>query len=193
MNKTHENILNSAIKLILENGYSGTSIQMIAENVGVSKSTVIHYFKNKEGILLSVLNNFLPTAIENFKSDLENKTLSGFEKLRRFIRFHMKLISDSGDILTININETRYLSKKSKSILQKHQKDYEGMVAKIIYQILDENEKNSKDMNPMILTKAVIGMCNSAMIWFSAEGLFSVDDISEQLFELVAIDGIRAI
>lgn len=189
MNETYENIVSSAIKLMMKNGYSGTSIQMIAEEVSVSKSTVLHYFKNKEGILFEILKDFLPAAIGQFTPELENRQMNGFEKLNKFIKFHIRLLLKSGDVLALNINEAKYLSDDSKLVLQKHQKDYEKMLLQIIQQIKDENEQVYKNMNPKILSKAIMGMCNSPMGWFSRDGSISVDEISEQLFELVACDG----
>jgi len=55
MKKNYDKILNAAIELMGKHGYHGTSVQMIADKIGVTKSTVFHYFKNKEGILFAIL------------------------------------------------------------------------------------------------------------------------------------------
>src|SRR5579875_3709750 len=47
-------ILDAALKLIAENGVSGTSLQMIADAIGVTKAAVYHQFKTKEEIVIAL-------------------------------------------------------------------------------------------------------------------------------------------
>lgn len=47
-------ILDAALELIGEHGVSGTSLQMIATSVGVTKAAVYHKFKSKNEIVIAV-------------------------------------------------------------------------------------------------------------------------------------------
>jgi AcrR family transcriptional regulator len=47
-------ILDAALKLIAEHGSSGTSLQMIANEIGVTKAAVYHQFKTKEEIVIAL-------------------------------------------------------------------------------------------------------------------------------------------
>ncbi|CAM2770818.1 TetR/AcrR family transcriptional regulator [Mycobacterium intermedium] len=47
-------ILDAALKLIAEHGVGGTSLQMIADAVGVTKAAVYHQFKTKEQIVVAL-------------------------------------------------------------------------------------------------------------------------------------------
>ncbi|HEY9303139.1 MAG TPA: helix-turn-helix domain-containing protein, partial [Mycobacterium sp.] len=47
-------ILDAALDLFAEHGVSGTSLQMIADAVGVTKAAVYHKFKTKEEIVTAV-------------------------------------------------------------------------------------------------------------------------------------------
>ena len=47
-------ILDAALDLIGEHGVSGTSLQMIANSVGVTKAAVYHKFKSKDEIVIAV-------------------------------------------------------------------------------------------------------------------------------------------
>ncbi len=47
-------ILNAALELIAEHGVGGTSLQMIADAVGVTKAAVYHQFKTKEQIVIAL-------------------------------------------------------------------------------------------------------------------------------------------
>lgn len=51
-----ERILAGATALFAEEGYGDTSLRDVAERVGVSKSTLLHYYGSKEVLLSAVLN-----------------------------------------------------------------------------------------------------------------------------------------
>jgi AcrR family transcriptional regulator len=57
-------ILHAALDLFADYGVSGTSLQMIAEAVGVTKAAVYHKFKTKEEIVIAVAEMELAT-LEN--------------------------------------------------------------------------------------------------------------------------------
>jgi AcrR family transcriptional regulator len=47
-------VLDAALDLFAEHGVSGTSLQMIADAVGITKAAVYHQFRTKEQIVLAV-------------------------------------------------------------------------------------------------------------------------------------------
>lgn len=50
-----QRVLDAALALFAENGVHGTSLQMIADRVGVGKAAVYYQFRSKEDIALEVL------------------------------------------------------------------------------------------------------------------------------------------
>jgi AcrR family transcriptional regulator len=47
-------VLDAALRLIAENGVGGTSLQMIADAIGVTKAAVYHQFKTKDEIVIAL-------------------------------------------------------------------------------------------------------------------------------------------
>ncbi|MBE0598093.1 MAG: TetR family transcriptional regulator [Desulfuromonadales bacterium] len=186
MESTYDRLVSAAIKLMIEKSYAGTSIGMLAEEVGISKSTVIHYFKSKEGILLAILENFFPVAIKELRTVVNNKSISGTEKLRRFLYFQMKLVAESGDVLTLVIRETRYLGEEHRKIYNQRHREYEGLVVKIIEQIQTEETSLFKNKDKNLVMKAIFGMCNYTTIWYRPEGPLRIDEIADQFFDILS-------
>jgi AcrR family transcriptional regulator len=62
-----ERVLEAALDLFAEHGVSGTSLQMIADRIGVTKAAVYHQFKTKEEIVLGVLG----PALESLHRSIE--------------------------------------------------------------------------------------------------------------------------
>jgi AcrR family transcriptional regulator len=53
-NSTRERILDVALDLFVTQGYDGTSLREIAEQLGVTKAALYYHFKSKEDILLAL-------------------------------------------------------------------------------------------------------------------------------------------
>jgi AcrR family transcriptional regulator len=69
----YEKILSLAPKLIAKEGYDGTSFQEIANEVGLHKSSLFHYFKNKEELLLKILQKPIDEVNSNLRKIINNK------------------------------------------------------------------------------------------------------------------------
>ena len=82
---TKERILDSALTLFSENGYNGTSVEQIAEMVGIKAPSLYKHFKGKEEILNTLVEDSdkyydetfgsvdhigrIPDSLEEFVSD----------------------------------------------------------------------------------------------------------------------------
>jgi AcrR family transcriptional regulator len=55
--KTRRAVLDTARLLFAEHGFDGTSLQMIADAMGVTKANVYYYFRTKTAILEALLDN----------------------------------------------------------------------------------------------------------------------------------------
>lgn len=76
--KRRREIMASAKKLFYGNGFKETSMEAIAEEAGISKGLIYHYFKNKEDLLLSFFAD-----MEEYLQDLE-KLENPYDALMRF-------------------------------------------------------------------------------------------------------------
>jgi AcrR family transcriptional regulator len=84
--KTKSAILTASTQLFAEKGFIGASISDIAEIVGVSKSSIYHYFPSKESILHDLIDSFakeveiLIQSASKYKLD-QKKILTEFAEI----------------------------------------------------------------------------------------------------------------
>lgn len=57
--ETRESVLAHALQLFSKRGYEGVGVQEIAASAGVTKPTLYYYFKSKQGLLCTLLNERL--------------------------------------------------------------------------------------------------------------------------------------
>jgi TetR/AcrR family transcriptional regulator len=65
-----ERLLETAIGMFAEKGYTGTSVREIVERAGVSKPVLYYYFQSKEGLFLAILD-----VAENLQKQLLSEVL----------------------------------------------------------------------------------------------------------------------
>lgn len=67
-----QRVIAAALELFADHGVSGTSLQMIADAIGVTKAAVYHQFRTKEEIVLAVAEHQL-TGLEAMLDEAEAK------------------------------------------------------------------------------------------------------------------------
>ena len=86
--KNEEAIIKAAEEEFARHGFKGTSMNTIAQNVGLPKANLHYYFSNKLGLYLAVLSNIL----ELWDSTFNHLTVDDdpAEALDRYIRAKME-------------------------------------------------------------------------------------------------------
>ncbi|WMJ90442.1 TetR/AcrR family transcriptional regulator [Anaerocolumna sp. MB42-C2] len=79
--KREEQIVQAAQKIFLKKGYSGTTIDDIAAEVGVVRGTILHYYNSKEKLIEAVLNNDDDPFVPSLTKLIENQNISVNERL----------------------------------------------------------------------------------------------------------------
>jgi len=67
-----EGIKQSAVKLIVENGYGGASISKIAQKAQVAEGYLYRFYKSKEELILDLLNSKIEEIADNLEESLKN-------------------------------------------------------------------------------------------------------------------------
>ncbi len=108
-----QKIVNAAITLFAEKGYSNTSTSEIAKFAEVSEGTIFKHYGTKENLLLSIIVPFIkenaPTmAGEVLKQTLTENTTTFEQFLRNFLKNRLNFISENKEIFQIFFKEIIY-------------------------------------------------------------------------------------
>lgn len=82
-NERKQEILDTAINVFLVKGYEQTSISDIAKAMNISQGLCYRYFKSKEDIYNSALDEYVNEGLASFGNILLDVNLSIVEKLKR--------------------------------------------------------------------------------------------------------------
>ncbi|MBV9230000.1 MAG: TetR/AcrR family transcriptional regulator, partial [Chloroflexi bacterium] len=84
MNRRLQEILKVAARMFAELGYERTTLDMIADELGLSKPGLYYYVKSKEDVLAHIFQNIFQNIFEQVETDL-SADLTPIERLRRLI------------------------------------------------------------------------------------------------------------
>jgi AcrR family transcriptional regulator len=77
-----EQIMNSALELFAEEGFTNCSISQLAKHAGISKGLMYNYFNSKEDLLKAIIKDGISDFLDNFDPDhdgiLKPDELAGF-------------------------------------------------------------------------------------------------------------------
>jgi AcrR family transcriptional regulator len=120
--RTRAAILRAATAEITTKGLNGARVDTIAKRAGVNKRMLYHYFGNKQGLYLSVLEETY-AAIRNAEIGLNLTELDPAAGMRKLVLFTWQYFIDHPEFLSLlateNLNRASYL-KKSKRIRHLH-------------------------------------------------------------------------
>ena len=92
-----KSIKEAVIKLILEQGFHGTSISKIAKEAGVSPATVYIYYENKEVMLRDIYIEYSEEILDYLLSKLYNE-MDGYQLIEMLTRSYYTYIQEHGEI-----------------------------------------------------------------------------------------------
>ena len=138
---TKEKILDAALTLFAENGYDGTSVEQIANIVGIKAPSLYKHYKGKEDILNALIDSAEMRYDEIFGS--ENNIGKIPENREEFIKVTMGRVSFTmRDPMIRKIRmllvQEQFRNERISEATTKHQLDgIQGMFAKIIKGMMD--------------------------------------------------------
>ena len=86
-------LLDAALVVIREKGYSATSVEDLCQKAGVTKGAFFHHFKSKDELAVAAANYWSHTTGELFASAPYNQHSDPLERVLGYIDFRRQLIS----------------------------------------------------------------------------------------------------
>jgi len=86
--ETANRILTQAVRLFLEKGYHGTSIDDITQAAGLTKGALYWHFKNKEDLLKRIIEEYEKRFLDGMIQSVEGVNGGAIDKFKKYIRFN---------------------------------------------------------------------------------------------------------
>lgn len=178
-----EELIRAAVDLFSRYGYSGTSIRDIANAVGVSVSSIYHYFDNKEGLWLAILECSIKELPERLKAAWQRSELDPVARFRLLIKTHLTASGSHQKetrMFFIDQGEVSHKGNRQNKIIQ-------TKILDIYVQALEEMRAAGYVRTPEVKVLAfnVLGIISWYLRWYRTDGRLTAAKVHEEIADFV--------
>jgi AcrR family transcriptional regulator len=109
--KRRKAILEKALDVFMDEGFENATFQKIADQCGITRTTLYIYFKNKKEIFNYSIKQLLLKAEEDIQRLRADTGMGSVEKITRVLLDILKLLEQNRRLLAVILDYLVYLSK----------------------------------------------------------------------------------
>ncbi len=185
-NHDQESILRGAAEVFIQHGYEATSMGVLAENLGITKSAIYHHVPSKEYLLQLALDRALD-SLEAILIDPLASTGSAIDRLMYVLRSAVGVLTDQLPFVTL------LLRLRGNTEIERNALERRRAFNQVVADLVDEARNDGdirKDIDPRTTTRLLFGMIGSVVDWYKPGGPVSAEDVANDVVA-VAFGGVR--
>jgi AcrR family transcriptional regulator len=181
--RRRQEILEAAAGVFHEKGYKATSIQDIADAVGILKGSLYYYITSKEDLLFEILQDVHQQGLQNLER-VDKVPGSPLQKIRAFVTVHVTHNAENLVKMAVFFHDFRSLSPERREIIVAERDLYDQHLRALI----SEGQKDGSvcpDLDPKLTSIEILGMMNWIYHWYRPGGTLSVSALADSMADFV--------
>jgi AcrR family transcriptional regulator len=176
-------VVDAAAELFARQGYAATSMQQVADAVGLLKGSLYHYINSKEDLLYAVVQE---AHHHTARQGYEALTLAGDAraKLTFLIGQHLRGAGENLAKVRVFYNESASLSPERLHEIVADRDTYEHCLRKLIESGQAEGTF-APHLDPTLTAIAILATLNSVQQWFRPDGPKTLDEVVDAFTDLI--------
>ena len=174
-------VLRTAAQIFNVRGYHETSLELVAEELGITRPTVYYYFKNKDEILFECVRMGLK-SIEDAAEEVTSRGGTPAERLVAVMHSYAEVMTAEFGTCLIRVGDTP-LPPQSRLKLRKLQANIDRRIRGIITEGIEG--RFFRPCNPKLAAFAIAGALNSIARWYRPEGPLSASEVAKELADIL--------
>ena len=185
-NDRHLHIMDAALRLFADQGFTKTSVRAIADEAGVNLAMISYYFGSKQELLEAIFDRHLSEKTSQIDEIISDNKLGPFQMIERFVDFFVISFYKSRQFNKIMIRETSKEVDKDSVIFAKVVKSRMDN-RKTIESVIKKGQATGlfrKDVEVVMLACIMVGAINqviSNMPYYSL--VYNIPDNNEELYQ----------
>ena len=193
-----ETIILAAAEVLQRNGYEAATMKDIAATVNLTAASLYHHFRNKDALVLAVLEVGLNHALEQIQPIAYDQTRAPDDKLRAMIAEHIIGLTQHTAVAAAMVFEIRTLmmvkvpesnGNGSKHTIDSdfsarrdaffHRRDhFEALFRQVVSEGVDKGVFRSVDVP--VFTRLLLGAHNWVGVWYKPSGRLNGAQIAQR-------------
>jgi len=182
----HKEILDTARRLFIAQGYRGLSMREIALALDVSKPALYYHFKDKEELFLAILMEYLGELEELLNGIVVNGRTCR-EQIWEFVSTILRQPCEKRALIRLGSNEVTHLSEPARQSFSKaYQEQFIAKLQDILRRGMESGELRSMDVS--MAAWALLGIVYPYLYPTESSGELLMEDVIDTLIS-VYFDG----
>jgi AcrR family transcriptional regulator len=179
-------ILEVAVAAFIQYGYDATSMGVLADRLGLSKSAIYHHFASKDEILERALDAAL-SGLEGVLNEADTTGGRAADRLDQVLRGAVHVLVDKLPYVTLLLRVRGNTEVERRALSRR--RAFDKRVTALVSEAQSEGSLRS-DIDVRIVERLLFGMINSIVEWYRPGGKEDADRLADDVVA-VALDGLR--
>jgi AcrR family transcriptional regulator len=174
-------IYRAAAQIILRKGYDATSVNDIADALGMTKAGLYHYINGKKELLFDIMNFGLGELDEEVATPAE-AIKDPAARLRFIVASHARLVTRGRGAITILVDEITALTPPQQRKITQRKRAYFDFLRGTLDELKAAGQL--QDVDTTAATFSLLGMINWLSRWFRHGGALDEEQAADQIVRI---------
>jgi AcrR family transcriptional regulator len=171
-----EQIFSVGARLFAQQGYERTSLQEVADLLGLTKPALYYYYSSKEQLLYEIMCFVMDRVLADVVEVVALEA-PGVEKVRALIHRYLGFFAAHPHELTLMSTAGGSLGPEFRQDIVQREREYLGHVRAIVADVFRENSQDGLDHTAVSF--ALIGGMSWIFKWYDPQGRIDPDELAE--------------
>ncbi|MFF2496534.1 TetR/AcrR family transcriptional regulator [Agromyces sp. NPDC058064] len=181
-----QGILDVAVAAFNQYGYDATSMGVLADRLGLSKSAIYHHFASKDEILERALDDAL-SALEGVLGEADATGGRAADRLDLVLRGAVHVLVAKLPTVTLLLRVRGNTEVERRALARR--RAFDRAITALVEEAQAEGTLRS-DLDASVVARLVFGMVNSIVEWYRPGGREDADKLADDVIA-IALDGLR--
>jgi AcrR family transcriptional regulator len=173
-----------AAKVFAERGYDQTTIQELAEAIGLAAGGLYHYIGSKEQLLGHICDQLMDPLLDRTRELLGEAHAAPTERLRRLVRLWVTHVVEHRDHMLVFQQERHVIDHGDQwRQVRADRKRFETLVDQALADVQRAGAARFDDRR--LALSALLGMVNHTAQWYRPRGRLSPEAIADGYVDLL--------
>ena len=177
-----DRIVAAAAQLFYERGYERTTLEAVAESLGVTKPFIYSHFKSKAELLADICTRGVSASLLAFDAALALDATPK-EKLRQLSRDFLLAVIGNQRNIAILTREEKNLEPADYQRLSVLRREFDQKLISLLRSGVDAGEFSLAD--PAVAALSIGGLVSWAYVWYRPHGRLSPDALADEVSGLI--------
>jgi len=170
-------LLEAAAEVFFEKGYDATSLQEIADRIGILKGSIYYYINTKGDLLAQLLREANETGIRSVEP-IARRDGDPIDRLKDMIRMHVRNVCSDRARTAVFLHERKRLTPEQRKAVFGDEHAYRRLFQGVIKEAQSAGLIRD-DLDSKLLSLCMLSSLNLLYQWYRPDGAYSIDRIAD--------------